>query len=211
MTDEVGFAPNNFELFRWDKDGKLVYVHPTLLEKVNELVDVRMAELVARFDALEKRVDNLVKHRFEELRLVPHPCSKVPFGSAEKLVETIAANFHCLQGDQRSHHSVWRPGHLAYDAYPYVVLGAIAPDTIPDAQEYLRQVIWTALHKLRRTCKSGMPVLYWRRTVEESTSEPKDGKLRHRISVRLAIPEADFSVVSELIPQVDGTYVTLKG
>lgn len=123
-----------------------------------------------------------------------------PFGSAERLAEHIEHMFDCAKGDPRAYHSVWvensETGSCGYIQFPYTVLGLIAPDTIPEAQERLRQVIYTALFKLKVSCKSERPKLYWRRTVEES-SDPNP--LRYKITIRIAIPEADFSVCDGLV------------
>lgn len=123
----------------------------------------------------------------------------VPFGSVGKLAEQVERIFDCKQGDFRAYHSVWDEELTGYREFSYSTFVVIAPASMLESQERLRQVIYTALFKLKQTCKSERPVLYWRFAKEERIQEEEGRSDRvgasHKIYTRLAIPEADFSVV----------------
>ena len=136
-----------------------------------------------------------------------------PFGSIDRLIQQVESMFDCRDGDHRAWHSVWADN--AYVQHPYTILGLLAPSSIPNAQERLRQAMYTSFFKLRATCKSKRPVLYWRygvaERIQEDVSPLGDGELRYKIMTRIAIPEADFSVVGGMVKPDDGTpYSTLK-
>jgi hypothetical protein len=146
-----------------------------------------------------------------------HPVAYVPFGSTGKLVEQVESMFECKNGDHRRAHSVWDELGGFFVEYPYVVVGLLAPTAIPDAQEQLRQAMYTSFFKLRQTCKSERPVLYWRyaeqeRIQEETEQAPGSSvPVRYKIMTRIAIPEADYSVVEALVKPSNGPYATLQG
>jgi hypothetical protein len=173
-------------------------------------------ELSARVTALEKgwaqRPDSVVLHAESAPPFAP-------FGSVEKLVEYVERLFDCRDGDHRNAHWVYNPERGDYDYLPYRTLGLLAPATVPDAQERLRQALGTSFHKLRLTCKSDRPVLYWRYAVQERILEDNEiatelksvEPVKYKIMTRVAIPEADFSEVGNLVKS-DGTiYATLQG
>lgn len=224
MTDEMGYVSAGQELFRWDKDGKLVFIHPALVFELNKHIEVhtaeqsaliqqltvQVAELQTRVAALE--ADGPVLTGFGEV--LPRPAVYVPFGSTAKLVEQVESMFDCRDGDYRAWHTQIR-GDGTVQQYNYAILGIIAPDTIPDAQERLRQVLYSAFHKLKLSCKSERPVLYWRyakteRIQEDSECSPMSGNTRYKIMTRIAIPEADFSAVAEVVKADDAPYMELK-
>jgi hypothetical protein len=175
------------------------------LERQVEHLSRRMGELATQYAALLTQVEAL--RRYESRQPArPHSSLFKRFGSIDALVAQAEEMFDCKNGDHRSHHQVWCNDDRAsgYAFYPYVHLALIASEAIPDAPEQLRQCLYTALSKLKATCKSERPVLYWRwvapeRIQEESTSDTEP--LQFKIRTRIVIPEADFSVVDELIFQ----------
>lgn len=233
MTDEIGFSANSGELYRWDKDGKLIFIHPSLVFEINKHIEVHMteqsvliqqltgqvAELMLRDIELQTRVAAL-----EEKTSVPTPATyyvrpSMPFGSTAKLVEQVESMFDCRDGDYRAWHSVWSAERGTYDDYPYAVIGLIASATIPDAQERLRQALYSTFHKLKLTCKSERPVLYWRYGAAERIQEDAEIYARgtsfekaekYKIMTRIAIPEADFSAVAEVVKGDNYAYMELK-
>jgi hypothetical protein len=120
----------------------------------------------------------------------------VPFGTVEKLVEHIERMFDCQNGDYRAWHTALDGGEHLYSC-----IAIIAPASREDSQERLRQVIYSAFLKLKQTCKSERPVLYWRFASPERIQECAETDLerqttpRHKIRTRVAIPEADFSIL----------------
>jgi hypothetical protein len=141
---------------------------------------------------------------------------KAPFGSIEALVLQIERMFDCKDGDHRAWHAEWDYAVRRYQDYPYMTLAAIAPASIENAAEQLRQTLYTALFKLHATCKSARPVLYWRYAKEMRIEEDSCGpgsvvyeglpvtETKYKIRTRIAIPEADFKVVNELVFRNDG-------
>lgn len=221
MTDETGYVSAGQELFRWDSAGKLVFIHPALVFEINKHVDVRMSEqsilvqqLTAQVAKLQTRVAALEADGPVPVRSVLY----VPFGSIAKLVEQVESMFDCQDGDHRARHTLIRgDGTLA--GYPYTTIGLIAPESIPDAQERLRQALYTAFHKLKLTCKSERPVLYWRYGAAERIREDAEIYARgtsfekaekYKIMTRIAIPEADFSAVAEVVKGDNYAYMELK-
>jgi hypothetical protein len=140
----------------------------------------------------------------------------VSFGSRDNLVGHIESMFDCKDGDYFSYHSAGE------QKFPYTMLGLIAPPSIPDAQERLRQAMYTAFHKLKLTCKSARPVLYWRygqiERIQEDSAKADHHNVpveirrpaRFKIRTRIAIPEADFSVVDDLVKAEGDAYGTLQ-
>ncbi len=191
MNDDYGFKQSVIqEVFRWDPDGKLVYIHPTIIDEVSRQVA-------------------------ERLRAPKTPPPVAPrgvpqFGSIDALVETIECMFDCKDGDHASHHSVYTEGR--HETYPYTVLGLIALASISDAQERLRQGMYKALHKLKASCKSARPVLYWRYAKAVRVLEDVEHEMaRYKIMTRIAIPEADFSVAGEMVQREGESYTVLQG
>lgn len=143
----------------------------------------------------------------------------VPFGSIEKLVEYVERVFDCCEGDHRSAHAVYNIARGDYDYFPYLTLGLLAPATIPNAQERLRQAMATSFHKLRLTCKSERPVLYWRYEVQEriledsgiETESKSVEPVKYKIMTRIAVPEASYSVLGNLLKPDGGPYAVLTG
>lgn len=120
----------------------------------------------------------------------------VPFGSKEALIAQIESMFDCCAGDPRAWHTDYPSGNL----YPYSVLGAISSGY--NAPERLRQGLYTVLFKLKKTCASERPRLYWRHAVKESQEDN-----RHKITVRIAVPEADLSVAGPWLQHEGYTFV----
>ena len=55
MTDETSYSSAGNELFRWDANGKLVYVEPALLRQIAEhLRDERGLTVWERLDACDR-------------------------------------------------------------------------------------------------------------------------------------------------------------
>jgi hypothetical protein len=238
MTDEISFRPGGYELFRWDKDGNLVYVHNSIQEYVDRRVEARTAELAnelsllasiqrtcidldRRVQTLEQRYAELLQTLtsaapLEKFRVVCDPLqTAVPFGSIDNLVGHIESMFDCRDGDHRGCHQVWNVERGTFDQHEYQMLGLIAASSIPNARERLRQSVYAAFLKLKQTCKSARPVLYWRYAKEvrilEDTEYGGREQTRYKISTRVAIPEADFNAAEDIIKVERNRYRELKG
>jgi len=173
-------------------------------------------ELSARVTALEKgwaqRPDSVVLHAESAPPFAP-------FGSIGKLVEYVERLFDCRDGDHRNAHAVYNPERGDYEYRPYRTLGLLAPATVPNAPERLRQAMGTSFHKLYLTCKSDRPVLYWRYAVQERIQEDQSFgpdinpvvARQYKIMTRVAIPGANFSVVGNLLQPDGAPYATLQG
>jgi hypothetical protein len=72
--------------------------------------------------------------------------------------------------------------------YHYVVLGLAAAPGLAEPGETLRQELYAALLRLKKSTQKDDPILIWRRRVEEMQEGGK-----HKISIRVAIPGADYS------------------
>jgi hypothetical protein len=168
-----------------------------------------------RVTALEKQAEELTKAYVElraELRELLSKKSPVaaaaPFGSVQALVGQVERMFVCKNGDPRAFHTAWsNEPPVGYREHYYKVLALIVPTDVADAQERARQLLYTALFKLKATCKSEYPLLYWRyaeaeRILEEFGNSERAGA-SHKISTRIAIPEADYSVVGPIV-QIEG-------
>ena len=153
----------------------------------------------ARVTALEQRINRMVTAPVKVT--VEYPLSSAPFGSIDKLVEQAEQMFDCKNGDWRQYHTVYATDSVV--EYEYVCLALIASADIPEAQEHLRQAVYTSLLKLKQTCKSRRPVLYWRYAVQERIQEEAqydgDVPMQYKIRTRIAIPEADYSVVAAVV------------
>ena len=180
-------------------------------ERTYKALAARVADMELKLD-FAARASNAfavrlaaLEQRFAAPRPDPEPA--VPFGSIDKLVGQAEQVFDCKSGDYRRAHSVWtgnsETGPGGYVEYVYVRLALIASATLPNAQERLRQAMYRALLKLKQTCKSSRPSLYWRYAVQERIQEEteydNEVPMRYKISTRIAVPEADYSVVSEII------------
>lgn len=163
----------------------------------------------------EARIENLEAEEKPMLSGVDQsPHAFVPFGSIDKLVQQVEKMFECKNGDYHQEHSAWNESIGDFDLFPYVTLSLMASSAMGDAQERLRQSLYTAFVKLETTCKFDKPVLYWRygvegRIREEAERGPPGHTLRHKIRTRIAIPEADFSVVGDMVHQDGGLIATL--
>jgi small-conductance mechanosensitive channel len=167
-----------------------------------------------RVTVLEKQVEELTKSytelRAELLRkqLRRNPQTEVPaqvsFGSVQALVEQVERMFVCKNGDHRAFHTAWsNEAPVGYREHYYKVLALIVPIDVANAQERLRQLLYIALFKLKATCKSEHPLLYWRYAEAERISEETNATHGYKIRMRVAIPEADYSVVGPVV-QIDG-------
>lgn len=156
---------------------------------------------------LELRVNNLERPR-PVPNSMPFTPSTVPFGSVAKLVESIERLFVCKEGDHRHFHTAYgSDGGVSYHGYQ--VLGALTGG--PDAQERLRQELYTAFLKIKEAHPSEHPVLYWRYAAQERIQEEHaEGTDVYRIRVRIAIPGADYSVVGPILATDGQPFVTLK-
>jgi hypothetical protein len=170
-------------------------------------------QISSRVDTLERRYADLLLTLARAAPTLQQP--PTPFGSIDKLVEQVERMFDCRDGDHRGVHQVWNTERSAFDHYPYSVLGLIAPSSIPDVRERLRQEMYAAFLKLKQTCKSERPVLYWRYAKEcrmlEDTEYGGREQTRHKINTRIAIPEADFNAVEDVVKTDNNSYRELKG
>lgn len=168
--------------------------------------------LTARVTSLEQQYAELLERLTPKQPEIVEPAlRKVPFGSIDKLVEQVEHMFDCHNGDWRSYHTEFGLGGRTAGMYPYTVLGLLAQATVPDAQEKLRQALYTGFLKLRQTCKSERPVLYWRHAEAERIQEEsfQEESALHKIRSRIAIPEADFSVVEYMVHREGQNYAFL--
>lgn len=227
MSDvEIKFGEHPIrEVFRWDADGNLVHIHPTIVQGVYEQANAHKLDIDSLLASMQRTCVDLgarviklegegasLREALAQLIDKKAPASAVehaPFGSVAKLVKTIEGMFDCRNGDPRAWHEEWVSGdqHVGYRRHQYIAFTLIAPSSMEDAQERLRQMFYTAFHRLKRTCKSPRPVLYWRYAAEERIQEELGVSERignsFKIRTRVAIPEADFSVVNEIV-QADG-------
>lgn len=168
--------------------------------------------LTAQVEKLQRQYDELLERLMPKQPAVAEP---VPFGSIGKLVEQVESMFDCHDGDFRSYHTEFGLGGRTAGMFTYVSLGLLAYATVVDAPERLRQAFYTAFLKLKQTCKSERPMLYWRYAEAERIQEEQanDGLLpcpvKYKIRTRIAIPEADFSVVGYLVQQEGQPYAHL--
>lgn len=156
---------------------------------------------------LELRVNKLERPR-PVPNSMPFTPSTVPFGSIEKLVESIERLFNCRDGDYRAYHTAYgSDGGVSY--HPYQVFGALSAG--PTAQERLRQELYTAFLKIHEAHPSEHPVLYWRHAAQQRIQEEHaEGTDVYKIRVRIAIPGADYSVIGPILATDGQPYVTLK-
>lgn len=166
-----------------------------------------MASLQRSHLELAERVERLERPKpvTNSTTYTPHTVS---FGSVAELVKSVEQLFDCKDGDYRAYHTeCGLDGNVSY--FRYEVLGAIAGG--PDAQEMLRQQLYTAFRKIREAHPSERPVLYWRHAAEERVQEERaEGTDLYKIRARIAIPGADFSVISPILAKEGQPFVTLK-
>lgn len=203
MTDDIKFEST-------DSQGLTVWQRLDACDRAILHLTAQVTELQQRYGELLKRLSRDPAPKDVKFR-------PAPFGSINNLVEQIERMFDCKDGDHRAVHMVSIvKGEV--QQYPYTTVGLIAPADIPDAQERLRQAMYTSFHKLKLTCKSERPVLYWRygqiERVQEDTEIYARGTSferaeKYKIMTRIAIPEADFSVVADVLKADDGLYATL--
>jgi hypothetical protein len=157
---------------------------------------------------LQKRVQRL------EQRLEPpdnlQGALRAVFPSVDTLVHEIETLFDCKDGDHRSEHT--DPEGVSH---PYHALALIAPADLRYGQQKLRFALYEAFVKLRASCRSSRPKLYWRYAMAQRIQEEYDAALsgagaRHKIRTRVAIPEADFCLVGALSPPDGALIATLK-
>lgn len=212
MTDEISFKEAYEES---ERTSKALAARVTTLEQQYTKLQKRVAALEADGPVLTGL--GAAPRAYEEVPV--RPFVYVPFGSTAKLVAQVESMFDCRDGDYRAWHSVWSAERGTYDDYPYAVIGLIASATIPDAQERLRQALYSTFHKLKLTCKSERPVLYWRYGAAERIQEDAEIYARgtsfekaekYKIMTRIAIPEADFSAVAEVVKGDNYAYMELK-
>lgn len=141
--------------------------------------------------------------------------SLVRFDSIAGLVGQVEKMFDCRDGYYGSYHQV------GDQTFPYTTLGLLALVDTVDAQEHLRQALYASFVRLKKSCKSERPTLYWRYAKEMRIQEEEGNihgglhsknavaSLRHKIRTRIAIPEADFSVIDTVVPE-GATYSTLR-
>jgi hypothetical protein len=203
----------------------LVRQYTELQKRVDALVaDPRngIVELEERVIRLEQR-NGALNALLDSSKLASYPTQKPPadltqFNSIEALVQQVELMFDCQDGDYCAYHTVHTdtPQGVGRDVYMYTNLALIAPASASHATDRLRQMFYAGFQKLKKTCKSQRPVLYWRyaaaeRIAEETEYQQAQGcepvPYRYKIRTRFAIPEADFSVVSELVHQ-EGTPIT---
>lgn len=210
MTDERNFDLNHraaIELFRLDCNGKLVFTHPDILA----LIDARIAPLQEQITALTNSYTEL-RQELRKLLDKKAPPDVGPFGSADALVAHIEHMFDCRDGEFGMYTTVptldEKGKKIGWHPEPYTVLAMLLGGEFPQAPEQLRQALYRVLFQLKATCKSPRPVLYWRYSKEmriEETRKREEQSLDNvfKIRTRLAIPEADFSVVGAIAQ--DGT------
>lgn len=173
-------------------------------------------DLEKRLIALEepKLSAGYMAHRRKQMDESLRSVLMTPFGSVAKLVEQVERMFDCKNGDYSAWHSVWNTELGKYDRYEYPVVGVITLASTSDAPEQLRQTLYTAFLKLKRTCTSERPVLYWRFAAAERIQEEVETRaevpVRYKIRTRFAIPEADFSVIEDVIKLENGWYSVLS-
>lgn len=240
MTDDIRFEPQDSQgLTVWERldacDRAILHLtaQVTTLEQqyaqmqndLSLLPSIQRAhmDLEKRLTALESEAPML--YGFGEPKsdtasaapAPPRPAVYVPFGAIDKLVEQVESMFECKDGDHRAAHQVWNGSRRAFDVYEYTVVGLRALASLPDAQERLRQALYTSFHKLKLTCKSARPVLYWRYSAASRVQEDVeyvDGvreltPTKYKIMTRFAIPEADFSVIGWMAKADTAPYVVL--
>ena len=226
MTDETDYNPiiklldtgPMQELFRWDCDGKLVYVNPTLTDAVKGDLDARLQAVIVAHNELAARVTTLERQYAELLVFMPPRDLKRRTYSAEEfsavearfafqtlqsLVDEIKKMFACANGYYGAY--VFDPKQPLPDsadfqwlAYRYRTLGYITSN--PDRPlERLRYALWKDLQTL---CVRPNMQLYWRfaeagRIQEEHT--PIGRSVLWKIRTRVAIPGADWAKVREKI------------
>lgn len=191
------------------------------LDKRASVLESQYAQLLARLASSSTAEPSAVNGVVAGSIPASPAISAVPFGSKDALVAQIEQMFNCQDGDYRSYHSVWSAD--GYVKHPYTTLGIITPATIPDAPERLRQAMYTSFLKLKQTCKSERPILYWRygsiERIQEDTEKadhrnvPADIRRpeRYKIMTRIAIPEADFSVIGGMTISDGDPYPALTG
>lgn len=150
-------------------------------------------DLDARLTGVERRLGHVAP-------LTQSTPTKLLFPATQELVRLVEDMFDCRDGK----HSAW----LEVDGtiYYYMTLAAIvSSDPRVDPQAILRQVLYDAFVKLRSTCKTPRPKLYWRFAEQERIQEEKEGGFfessvyNYKIRTRVAIPEADFTVLGALV------------
>lgn len=198
MTDEITLASLSAEIV-------------ALRDEMSVLVSVQRlcADLDARLQKVERSDNDLlqqcakslvdVQKRLKRLEPTEIVVPKVAsFGSVEALVKQVEVMFDCRDGDHRAYYTEYNEATGECSHYNYVVLGITAAGE--DAPEKLRQELYTALFKLKQSCPSERPVLFWRHAVQERIQEERGvGTDLHKIRVRVAIPGADFSVIGPVL------------
>lgn len=130
----------------------------------------------------------------------------VRFGDIYSLVKAIEGRFYCRNGYRGEF--ACEPGEhvpVAIELYRYRVLGAIASAGIPNAQKFLRIALWDTLARISRLTVKGKHALYWRHDsphIEESYDPETE---RYKISMRVAIPSADWSL-TDLVKEDNAPY-----
>lgn len=217
MTDETSYGSVEQRLDACDRS--ILYLTNKLADLQNEcslLVSVQRlcADIDARILKVEQQYAELLEY-IKGLRAQPRTVTSYrssTFGSVGALVVQIESMFDCQDGDYHAFHTVADERGVRY--YQYVTIGVIAPASIPDAQEKLRQALYETFKKLRCTCKSDRPVLYWRYSKEQRILEDKEQyaitATRYKIMTRVAIPEADFSVAERYVKLDTEGYIVLK-
>lgn len=262
MTNETSYLSAMNELFRWDSEGKLIYVEPALLRQITESLrdeqgltvwerldgcDRALVQLTSQVTVLqqqyaqmqndlslmaslqrtaiahEAKIEALQKQLASSSTVEPPavngavagsiPASPAtPLGTIDALVERVEKMFDCRNGYFGSYHQV------GDQIFPYTTVGLLATATIPFAQDHLRQALYTSFLMLKRSCKSERPMLYWRYAKAMRIQEDTAGvvgaaspfPVQYKIMTRIAIPEADFSVIDRVVKAEYAPYVSLR-